>query len=65
MHPNQANVQALAAPCAHEWVTSTCALGPHCADCKEPLVSLFDPTSRNTVAGALLCALRQQPWSTA
>ena len=60
MHATQATSQALVAPCAHEWVTSTRALGPHCADCKEPLVSLFDPTSRNTVAGALLYAMRQQ-----
>lgn len=56
MHPTQAQ----APPCDHTWVTSTRVLGPHCADCKEPLVSLFDPTPRNTVAGALLYAMRQQ-----
>jgi hypothetical protein len=45
-------------PCEHEWVTSTFELGPHCATCNEPLVSLFHTISRNTLAGALLYAMR-------
>lgn len=48
----------MATPCEHELVTSTFELGPHCAICKEPLVSLLHPLSRNTPAGALLYALR-------
>ncbi len=46
-------------PCEHIWVTSTRALGPHCADCRTLLVSFFDPTPRNTPAGALLWQMRQ------
>ena len=30
-------------------------------DCKEPLVSMFSPISRNTPAGAILYALRKMP----
>lgn len=44
--------------CEHRWTTSTFERGPHCSDCKEPLVSMFWPISRNTPAGALLYALR-------
>ena len=46
--------------CEHNFTTSTFADGPHCADCKEPIVSMFNPVSRNTPAGAILYALRQQ-----
>lgn len=46
-------------PCEHEWVTSTRETGPVCADCREPLVSLFSGLSRNTPAGALLYAMRK------
>lgn len=45
-------------PCSHDWVTSTVKLGPHCADCKEPLAGLFRPISRNTPTGALIYAMR-------
>ena len=47
--------------CAHLHTTSTVALGPHCADCREPLVSMFSSISRNTLAGKVLYAMRQQP----
>jgi hypothetical protein len=47
--------------CEHNNVTSTVDKGPHCCDCKEPLVSMFIPISRNTPAGALMYALRQIP----
>ena len=45
-------------PCQHDWLTSTVKLGPHCAECGEPLAGLFWPISRNTPAGALIYALR-------
>lgn len=47
--------------CQHRYTTSTIELGPHCADCKEPLVSMFMAISRNTPAGAILFAMYQQP----
>lgn len=46
-------------PCEHQWVTSTRETGPMCAECREPLVSLFCGLSRNTPAGALLYAMRK------
>ena len=47
--------------CEHNIVTSTFEKGPHCYDCKEPLVSVLWTISRNTPAGAILYAMRQQP----
>lgn len=44
--------------CSHVWVTSTDKLGPHCCDCKEPLVGVFTPISRRTPFGALLYAMK-------
>jgi len=49
----------MATPCDHPYTTSTHALGAHCADCKEPLVSLFSSVSRNTPTGAILHGMRQ------
>lgn len=52
-------------PCDHQWVTSTHATGAICADCREPLVSVFCPLPRKAPAGALLYALRKaQPTTT-
>ena len=44
--------------CEHLYVTSTDRLGPHCCDCKEPLVGIFTPVSRRTPYGALLYAMK-------
>jgi hypothetical protein len=43
--------------CEHHTVSATHKLGWYCCDCKEPLVSLLFPISRNTAAGALLSAM--------
>lgn len=44
--------------CEHNIVTATRELGPHCCDCSEPLVGIFNPISRNTPAGAILYAMK-------
>lgn len=45
--------------CEHIWVTSTRERGPHCCDCKAPLVGIFNPIRRDTPAGALMWAMKQ------
>lgn len=44
--------------CQHNSTSTTRELGPHCCDCGEPLVGMFWAISRNTPAGALLYAMR-------
>ncbi|WP_157900137.1 hypothetical protein [Rhodoferax koreensis] len=53
--------QAPAQPkvCHHHLMTSTREKGVYCCDCGEPLVGFFWPFSRNTLAGALLYAMRE------
>ena len=46
--------------CSHDQMTSTFARGVYCCQCDEPLVGFFWPVSRNTPAGAMLYALRNQ-----
>lgn len=46
--------------CEHIWVTSTHARGPYCCDCNRALVGIFTPILRDTPAGAVLWAMKQQ-----
>lgn len=52
-HENKV-AELLPMTCQHELVTSTFKTGPICTQCKEPLVSLLWPISRNTPAGSIL-----------
>lgn len=45
--------------CAHDgYVSATHERGPYCCECNEPIVGFFTPISRNTLAGALLWAMK-------
>ena len=45
--------------CPHHIVTSTTQRGPYCCQCDAPLVGIFNPIRRDTVAGALMWAMKQ------